>query len=183
MKRRPKRVDVKDSRLTTFLRAGKSIKGLIGFVNIGDGDGGPVYAKVSCIGFDPGDEECGCKTDLKIRGKVVGTGSVIRFSACEWLDTLKEVELDNDLDRRKALAQNQYRSIVSHHYVARKRIALMAYVMDALREPDRKALNEDLKERKLEMKSLDDSQVKEYARKVTLIANAVGPDGADRYYD
>lgn len=182
-RKRPKRVEVKDSKLTIALRKGVSIKGLVGFVNIGDGDDGSVYAKVSCLGFDPGGEDCGCKSDLKIRGKVIGTGSVIRFTACEWLDTLKEVELDSDLNRRKALAQNQYRAIIGHHYVARKRIALMAYVLDALKEDDRKALSEDLKEQKLDLKTLDDSQVKEYARKVSLIANEVGPDEADRYYD
>src|SRR5689334_3656293 len=90
-----------DSRLALALRDGKSIKGLVGFVNIGGDE--LVYAKVSCLGFDAG-EGCECKTDLKIRGKVVGTGSVITFTACSWLDTLKEVELDSDLNRRKALA-------------------------------------------------------------------------------
>jgi hypothetical protein len=149
-------------------------------VNIGGDE--LVYAKVSCLGFDAG-EGCECKTDLKIRGKVVGTGSVITFTACNWLDTLKEVELDSDLNRRKALAREQYRGLTNHHYLARKRLALQAFVLDFLGPDDRKALTADLEERKLKITALDDSQVKDYARKVTLVANGVSPEDADRYYD
>lgn len=172
-----------DSKLNLALKAGKSIKGLLGFVNIGDSSE-PVYAKVSCVGFTAmDDDDCSCSTDLKIRGKVVGTGSIITFSACNWLDTLKEVEADSDLNRRKAKAHREYKAMVNHHYLARKRLALQAFILDSLSAEDRKAINADISERKLTITTLDDSQVKGYARKASLVANSVSPDDADRYYD
>lgn len=172
-----------NSRLNLALLAGKSIKGLAGFVNISDSDTEPVYAKVQCVGFTATEEDCSCNTDLKIRAKVVGTGSVITFTACNWLDTLKEVEADSDLNRRKAIAERQYREITNHHYLARKRLAFQAFVLDSLSHDDRKAIHQDIEDRKLKVGTLDDQQIKEYARTASFVANKIAPDQAGRYYE
>jgi hypothetical protein len=143
-----------------------------------------VYAKVECIGFTAMDEgDCTCSSDLKIRAKVVGTGSVITFSACNWLDTLEEVELDCDLNRRKAKAYTDYRTVVAHHFLARRRLALQAYLIDSMSATDQKAFKEDLAENKLDMKTLDEHKLKEYARTAVLVANGIEKDQAERWYD
>jgi hypothetical protein len=175
-----------DSKLNLALKAGKSIKGLVGFVNIGgsDDEGNPVYAKVKCLGFTSmSEEDCSCSTEIKIRGEVIGTKSVITFVACNWLDTLAEVELDCDLNRRKALARNQYREMINHHYLARKRLAVQAYILDALKKDDQRAICEELAEKKLDLKTMDESKLKEYARTAALVANNIQPDEAEHWYD
>lgn len=187
MARRNKAQPIKDATvLSEHLKAGKSIKGLIGFIAINkeDEDGDPVYIKIQCLGLKtPGTEdEFSCDSSLKVLGEVIGTGSLIAFNVCDWLDSIKDVEAFSAKNRAKSQARLDFQSITQHHFVARKRIALMAYIEDKLNSTDKTALKEDIKEKKLSLNTLGESEVKEYAAAAVKLANNLNPDDVDARY-
>lgn len=174
-----------ESVLAGQLRDGKNIKELVGYIAINkeDEDGDPVYIQVKCKGLKtPGDDDsCSCD-GLKVIGEVVGTGSLLTFNVCDWLDTLEELEEFSAKNRAKKQARLDYNEILNHHFAARKRIALMAYICDKLNKTDKTALEEDLGEKKLSLNTLSEDKIKDYAKAAVKIANKLTNDDLDTQY-
>ncbi len=169
-----------ESQLAKRLKAGKTIKGLRGYVNVSDkyNDGQPIFVACKVLSLVTGDDD-----ELKINVEVVSGRGTLNILPPDWLDTLPQVEDWYAKQRQIEKAAAEFKTLQGIYYSAQRRVALADYINERMTKDQQKQfyanLIEEYNANALTSNHVSKGQLAELAKIAVLVVNNIPPNTID----